>query len=78
MTEPSSAESADQTVAQLAQLSGTWEAPVVDGYLVDPGASIAAGNGADGGMPLHNAIPPLAHPGRRARALTAQAASGAA
>ena len=58
-TEPSSAESADQTLAQLAQLSGTWEAPVVDGYLVDPTASMAAGNGADGGMPLHNAIPPL-------------------
>ena len=46
-------------LAQLAQLSGTWEAPVVDGYLVDPTASMAAGNGADGGMPLHNAIPPL-------------------
>ena len=59
VTEPSSAESADQTLAQLAQLSGTWEAPVVDGFLVDPNASMAAGNGADGGMPLHNAIPPL-------------------
>ena len=57
MTEPSSAESADQTLAQLAQLSGTWEAPVVDGPRRP--APMAAGNGADGGMPLHNAIPPL-------------------
>jgi hypothetical protein len=27
--------------------------------LVDPAAAMAAGSGADGGMPLHNAIPPL-------------------
>jgi flagellum-specific ATP synthase len=59
VTEPSDASSADATLHQLAQLSGTWEAPVLDGVLVDPGASVAAGNGADGGMPLHNAIPPL-------------------
>jgi flagellum-specific ATP synthase len=58
-TEPSSAESADATLSQLAQLSGTWEAPVVDGVVVDPASAVAAGNGADGGMPLHNAIPPL-------------------
>jgi flagellum-specific ATP synthase len=48
-SEPSSAESADATLAQLAQLSGAWDGPVVDGYVVDP----------DAGMPLHNAIPPL-------------------
>ena len=59
VSEPSSAESADQTVSQLAHLSGTFEAPIVSGQLIDPGAAIAAGNGADGGMPLHNAIPPL-------------------
>ena len=58
-TEPSSADAADATLAQLAQLSGTWEEPVVNGYVVDPTAAMAAGNGADGGMPLHNAIPPL-------------------
>ncbi len=58
-SEPSTAASADETVAQLAQLSGSWQAPVIDGYLVNPGAAVAAGAGADGGMPLHNAIPPL-------------------
>src|SRR3712207_2351864 len=59
VTEPSSAVSADATLHQLAQLSGTWEPPIVDGVLVDPTAAMAAGAGADGGMPLHNAIPPL-------------------
>src|SRR4051794_2829632 len=59
VSEPSSAATADETLAQLAQLSGSWQAPVLDGQLVDPGAAIAAGAGADGGMPLHNAIPPL-------------------
>src|SRR4051812_18947016 len=59
VTEPSSAETADQTVTQLAQLSGSFVAPVLEGQLVDPTAAMGAGAGADGGMPLHNAIPPL-------------------
>jgi flagellum-specific ATP synthase len=47
VTEPSSAEAADSTLGELALLSGSFEAPVVSGQVVD------------GGMPLHNAIPPL-------------------
>jgi flagellum-specific ATP synthase len=55
VTEPSTAEGADETVAQLAQLGGSFTAPVLDGQLVD-----ADGVGAtEGGMPLHAAIPPL-------------------
>src|SRR4051794_35599053 len=46
VTEPSSADAADSTLAELAPLSGAFEAPVVSGQLVDE-------------MPLHNAIPPL-------------------
>jgi flagellum-specific ATP synthase len=47
VTEPSSADGADALLGELAQLSGTFEAPVVSGRI------------ADRGMPLHNAIPPL-------------------
>jgi flagellum-specific ATP synthase len=48
VTEPSTAEEADVFLAQLAQLGGSVEAPVVEGQVVE-----------HGGTPLHNAIPPL-------------------
>jgi flagellum-specific ATP synthase len=51
VTEPSSAEHADSTLGQLATLSGSFEAPVVDGVFELPPDQA--------GMPLHNAIPPL-------------------
>src|SRR5688572_14317768 len=65
VTEPSSAEGADQTLAELATLGGSYEVPVpvVSGEVMDPGvaaAMAASAPGAEqGGMPLHNAIPPL-------------------
>ena len=51
VTEPSSAEGADQTLGQLATLGGTFEAPVVDGVVEMTPAQAA--------MPLHDAIPAL-------------------
>jgi flagellum-specific ATP synthase len=49
VTELSTAEEADVFLAQLAQLGGAFEAPVVEGEFVSE----------QGGTPLHNAIPPL-------------------
>jgi flagellum-specific ATP synthase len=51
VTEPSSAEGADQTLAQLATLGGSSDGPVLDGVVESPAEQP--------GMPLHNAIPPL-------------------
>jgi len=51
VTEPSSAEGADQTLGQLATLGGSFEAPVVDGVVEMTPAQAA--------MPLHDAIPAL-------------------
>jgi flagellum-specific ATP synthase len=51
VTEPSSADGADQTLAQLATLGGSFEAPALDGEVqMSP---------EEANMPLHNAIPPL-------------------
>src|SRR3954453_12481444 len=51
VTEPSSAEGADATLAQLATLGGSFDAPVLDGEIqMTP---------EEANMPLHNAIPPL-------------------
>ncbi len=52
-------DSADATRWASSPSSAARGRPVVDGYVVDPTAAMAAGNGADGGMPLRNAIPPL-------------------
>src|SRR5215207_4324718 len=52
VTEPSTAEEADVFLAQLATLGGSFDAPVLDGQVVDAGPPTP-------GMPLHNAIPPL-------------------
>jgi flagellum-specific ATP synthase len=51
VTEPSSADGADQTLAQLATLGGSFEAPALDGEV-----QMAP---EEANMPLHNAIPPL-------------------
>src|ERR1700754_1347679 len=59
VTEPSTAEAADETLAQLAQLGGSWAAPVLGGQPVDPSMGAAGVGQTEGGMPLHNAIPPL-------------------
>jgi flagellum-specific ATP synthase len=59
VTEPSTAEGADETLAQLAQLGGTFIAPVLDGQLVDAHTAAGAVGSTEGGMPLHSAIPPL-------------------
>src|SRR4051812_3318722 len=56
VTELSSAEDADMVVMQLATLGGSAAGPVLDGQVVAPPP---AGAGAQGGMPLHTAIPPL-------------------
>jgi flagellum-specific ATP synthase len=48
VTEPSTAADADAMLAQLATLGGSFEAPVLDGQIVEPAET-----------PLHNAIPPL-------------------
>ena len=56
VTEPSTAEEADQTLAQLATLGGTFEAPVARRR--SPVGSWCR-PAQQGGMPLHNAIPPL-------------------
>ena len=53
VTEPSTAEEADAMLAQLATLGGAFDAPVLDGEVV------RAWPAEHGGMPLHNAIPPL-------------------
>ncbi len=52
VTEPSTAEEADAHLAQLATLGGSFQPPVLDGEVVSMGPE-------SGGMPLHNAIPPL-------------------
>ena len=52
VTEPSTAEEADVFLAQLAQLGGSLQPPVIEGEVVSTGPEQA-------GMPLHNAIPPL-------------------
>ena len=62
VTEPSTAEGADATLAELAHARRQLRAPpVVDGRVRRPGARPGRrGAGAEqGGMPLHNAIPPL-------------------
>jgi flagellum-specific ATP synthase len=51
VSERSSAEAADQILAELATLGGSFEAPAVSGEVQLPPE--------EGGMPLHNAIPPL-------------------
>ena len=52
VTEPSTAEEADEHLAQLATLGGSFQPPVLDGEVISVGPE-------QGGMPLHNAIPPL-------------------
>jgi flagellum-specific ATP synthase len=59
VTEPSTAEGADATLAQLATLGGGFDAPVVQGEIVHDAPASAAPAAEQGGMPLHNAIPPL-------------------
>jgi flagellum-specific ATP synthase len=57
-TEPSTALGADASLAELASLGGNHHAPVVDGQLVAAGGDPVMPP-EQGGMPLHNAIPPL-------------------
>ena len=49
---------ADAGLAELAELGGTFSAPVLDGQLVAAGGDPVMPP-EHGGMPLHNAIPPL-------------------
>ena len=55
VTELSSAEGADHHARRTGHARRRLQAPVLDGQIVDAG-------GGEGGMPLHNAIPPLPHP----------------
>ena len=57
-TEPSTALGADAGLAELAELGGNYSAPVLDGQLVAAGGDPVMPP-EHGGMPLHNAIPPL-------------------
>ena len=57
-TEPSTALGADASLAELAELGGNFHAPVLDGQLVAAGGDPVMPP-EQGGMPLHNAIPPL-------------------